>query len=213
MHNILKSVIAAAVVPLLFAPAAAQAQLIDIRLNPRIGVYEPLSDLGEVRDAGSTIIAEQTGSLALGLGAELDIVLLPVNVRLNLDYATGSEIRRTEDGIERESGVESTLLAVVGDVIFRPLPSIIPLQPYVFVGGGLKQYDFEASGANVIETFESESDPTLHLGGGVAFALGPIDLNAEVGDYISRFEFEDQDADSETQHDLFATIGFSIGLF
>lgn len=213
MQNILRSVIAAAVIPLLFAPAAAQAQLIDIRLNPRIGLYEPLSDLGEVREAGSTIVAEQTGSLALGLGAELDMALLPVNVRLNLDYATGSQISRTENGIERESGVESTLLAVVGDVIFRPLPGIIPVQPYLFVGGGLKQYDFEATDPNVIETFESESDPTLHLGGGVNFTLGPFGLNAEVGDYISRFEFEDQDADSETQHDLFATIGFSIGLF
>lgn len=213
MKNIFRSVIAAAVLPLLFAPAAAQAQLIDIRLNPRIGVYEPLSDLGEIREAGSTIVAEQSGSLALGLGVELDVALLPVNVRLNLDYATGSDIMISEDGLEtRESG-ESTLLAVVGDVLFRPLPGFIPVQPYVFVGGGLKQYDFEITEPDQVDRFRNGSDPTLHFGGGVNVSLGAFGLNAEVGDYISRFEFEDQDADSETQHDLFATIGFSIGLF
>lgn len=212
MQNILRSAIAAAVVTLLFAPAAAHAQLIDVRLNPRIGLYEPLSSLGEFREAGSTIVAEQSGSLALGLGAELSMALLPVNVRLNLDYATGSEVRRTDDGIERESGVESTLLAVVADVLFRPLPSIIPVQPYFFLGGGLKQYDFEVTAPDLVDRFRSGSDPTLHLGGGVGFKLGAFELNAEVSDYISRFELEG-DADSKIQHDLFATIGFSIGLF
>lgn len=209
MKTLLKSGIAAACLLATTAPLQAQAPGIDVRLNPRIGLYQPLSDLGEAQAAATTTAAELSGSLALGLGVEIDLMLLPVGVRFNLDYATGSEVQYADDGVTTDPGVETTLLAVVGDVMFRPLPKLILVQPYLFAGAGLKQYDFETSTATA-ETFQDEGDFTLHLGGGFDVGLGPLALNAELGDYISWFEL--QDADSEMQHDLFVTVGFSIGL-
>ena len=146
-------------------------------------------------------------SLALGLGVELDLPVFPVGIRANLDYATGSDLQATVDDRELEA-IETTLLAVVADLVFRPLPRISPLQPYLFAGGGLKQYDVTEEN---VESFEEESDPTLHVGGGIGVRLGGFELNAEVGDYISWYELQ-EGADTEVQHDIFASIGFSIGI-
>ena len=186
------------------APAAAQAPGIELVINPRIGLYVPVTDLG----ATTTETVELGNSLAIGLGAELQLAALPFGIRANLDYATGSKVSR--DGVEDEQ-TETTLLAVVGDLVFRPLPKIILFQPYIFAGGGLKQYDFQTEGATVGD-FEAESDPTVHLGFGLDLGLGPLALNAELSDYISWYELQDASDESEMQHDLFLTVGFAIGL-
>ena len=190
------------------APAAAQVPGVEIRLNPRIGLYVPVSDLGELAGPGAGTTVKMDNSLAVGLGAELQLAALPFGIRANLDYATDSRVNTETGGVEEE-GAETTLLAVVGDLVFRPLPRIIVLQPYLFAGGGLKQYDFQTDAP---ESFESESDPTVHLGFGLDFGLGPLALNAELSDYISWFEIRDTSDESEMQHDLFMTVGFSIGL-
>lgn len=190
------------------APAAAQVPGVEIKLNPRIGLYVPVTDLGEFTGTGGTTTVKMDNSLAIGLGAELQLAALPFGIRANLDYATGSKVNTETGGVEEE-GSETTLLAVVGDLVFRPLPRIIVLQPYLFAGGGLKQYDVETEGA---ASFASESDPTVHLGFGLDFGLGPLALNAELSDYISWFELSDTSDESEIQHDLFVTVGFSIGL-
>lgn len=207
MRRVITTAIAAALVAVA-APVQAQAPAIDLVLNPRIGLYSPLSELGESRDAA---VNELTGSLALGLGAELRLAALPFGIRANLDYATGSEISR--DGVTEE-GSETTVLAVVGDVVFRPLPKLVLVQPYLFAGGGLKQYDFEyrSFGDLPLDSFEDESDPTVHVGAGLDVGVGPLALNAEVSDYISWWDVALSD-ETETQHDLFLSVGFAIGLF
>ncbi len=215
MRTVLSSAIIAATLLGMAAPAAAQAPGIDLRLNPRIGLYEPLSDLGDAPGAASAAADELAGSLALGLGLEIGVAALPVGLRLNLDYATGSRVEYGDDGFETESGYETTVLALAADLMFRPIPRLIIAQPYFFAGGGLKQYDFEPTGGDPIRTFEDTSDFTVHLGGGLDVGFGPLSVNAEVGDYISWWESQnplDIDADAEIQHDLFLTVGFAIGL-
>lgn len=209
MTNLSRSALVATCLLLIAAPAMAQAPGIDLRLNPRIGLYQPMGNLGETQVAGVTIVEEMSGSLALGLGIELDVMLLPVGFRLNMDYATGSEVTRSEDGVELGEKAETTLLAVVGDVMFRPMPKLVLVQPYLFVGGGLKQYD--VSRETTASSFQEGSDPTIHFGGGLDVGFGPLSLNAEIGDYVSWYELRDAES-SEIQHDLFLTLGFSIGL-
>jgi hypothetical protein len=208
MQTIAKSVLAATCLALVAAPLQAQVPGMNIRLNPRIGLYTPLTDLGTVQTGQGEVTAELSGSMAIGLGVELDLPAAPVNLRLNLDYATGSEIESTVGGTQIEP-IETTLLAVVGDIVWRPLPRVVVLQPYLFGGGGIKQYDVTEDN---IADYGSESDPTIHFGGGIDFGLGPLALNAEVGDYLSWYELQ-AGGDSEMQHDIFATVGFSIGLF
>lgn len=203
MKTVFSSVITAAVLLAAAAPVHAQAPGIDLKLNPRIGLYQPLSDLGELNS--ETVSLES--SLAIGLGAELQFFALPFGIRANLDYATGTQLGGENQVVTPTQ--DATVLAIAGDVVFRPLPNIVLLQPYVFAGGGLKQYDFEPSGVQDMGEFQDTSDPTLHLGFGVDLGFGPLDLNAELGNYISRF---DGDGEAKTQHDLFLTVGFAIGL-
>jgi hypothetical protein len=210
MRILSRSVLALALLGLIAAPVRAQAPGVDIRLNPRIGLYTPLTNLGEVTDGTATAALELDNSLALGLGLEFDFAALPFGVRANLDYASSSSVN-FEDGPDISDTNEVTMLAVVGDVIYRPLPRVVVIQPYFFAGGGLKSYDFQFDNVGDEDFIDNETDPTFHLGGGVDFGFGPLALNAEISDYISSFEPEGSD-DSEMQHDLFVTLGFSIGL-
>jgi hypothetical protein len=191
--------ITAAVAVVLAAMAVpADAQM--LRVNPRIGLYMPATDLGEV--TGDRVSLDN--SLAYGLGLELALPLLPFNIRANLDYA--SEATVTEDGVDQDAG-RTTVLAVVGDAVFR-LPRILMVQPYLFAGGGLKQYDFDTSEP---DRFRDASDPTIHLGGGLDLGFRTLSITAQLSDYISWYEL--QGDDSRTQHDLFLTLGFSVTMF
>ena len=99
------------------------------------------------------------------------------------------------------------MLAVAGDLVLRPLPKLILIQPYVFAGGGWRQYDFDVSNTAALD---DAGDPTVHLGGGLDLTLGPLALNAEVGDYLSWYAIQ-ADADDELQHDVFVTVGLVFG--
>ncbi|NIP80255.1 MAG: hypothetical protein GWM90_13945 [Gemmatimonadetes bacterium] len=191
------------------APVRAQVPGVEFRLNPRIGLYAPLSNLGEASIGTSVETFEMQSSFAIGLGAELQLPALPFGIRANLDYATSTSVD-TETGLPGEAP-NASLLALVGDLVFRPLPSMVVVEPYFLAGGGIKSYDFDTSGTFDPEGFATESDPTLHLGAGLDFGAGPFGFNAELSDYISWFELV-EGGDSEMQHDVFITVGFSIGL-
>lgn len=201
MRAILKSALAAGCLLGLAVPAAAQAPGLELKVNPRVGVYVPLTDLGDAGGAVGTVVSEQSGNLALGLGVELDLAMLPFGLRANVDYATGSRISAPGLG----DPVDRTVIMLAGDLIFRPLPTLILVEPYLFAGGGMRQYSFDR------ETLDDLSDPMVHLGGGLDLSLGPLALNAEVGDYISWLELQ-EGADSEMQHDLFVSLGIVLGL-
>jgi hypothetical protein len=196
MRSLIHTAIAAACLMAVAVPAHAQV----LKVNPRIGLYVPLTDLGEL--SGETV--ELDNSLALGLGVEFALPFLPFNLRANVDYATDAAV--TGEGLDRDAG-RTTVLAVVGDAVFR-FPRAVLIQPYLFAGGGLKQYAFDTQRP---EDFRDSSDPTLHLGGGLDFGLRGFSLNAELGDYVSWYEL--RDGDSTIQHDVFLTVGFSVTMF
>ena len=204
MKVIPKLAVAAACVLALAVPAAAQAPGVDLTLNPRFGFYVPLTDLGDAGGTIGNIVSDKSGNLALGLGAELNLGVLPVGLRANIDYATGSEV--TAEGIGEST--ERSVFLLAGDVVFRPLPTLVLIQPYFFAGGGVRQYDFDTED---IAALDDASDPMVHLGGGLDLTLGPLALNAELGDYVSWLEVR-EGADSEVQHDLFVTVGIILGL-
>jgi hypothetical protein len=203
MKSILKSGLAAACLLGISATVAAPAQAQLLEVNPRVGLYAPLTDLGEAGSTASTIVADRAGSLALGLGVELGF--LPLPIRANLDYVTGAEV--SEEGVGEPT--EAKMLAVSADLMIRPLPRIIIIQPYLFAGAGLRSYSFDPA-AGAVSQLEDANDPTVHLGGGADLSLGPLHLNAEIGDYISWYEI--QADETEMQHDLFVSIGLVLGI-
>jgi hypothetical protein len=98
----------------------------------------------------------------------------------------------------------------LGDLMFRPLPGIIPVQPYLFAGGGVKKYKFRDFTTATFGSDDNSSDPTLHAGAGVGLGIGPMSVVVEGGDYISRFK---RLGDSKLQNDLYAMVGVKLGLF
>src|SRR5690606_27209577 len=161
MRTVTKAVLAA--VTLLVAGAAgASAQRIQV--VPRAGVFVSGSSLGEVREGTEAIEADLEGGLGVGLGIEFGMPLSPFGFRAGFDYATDSKI--SASGINEASGeAGAKLLAVAGDLVFRPLPRLLVVQPYLLAGAGVKRYDFEVSelGSGAANIFsESQTDFALH---------------------------------------------------
>jgi len=205
-----KAVLAAA----LLVSGAADASAQRIQVVPRAGVFVSGSSLGEVREGTEAIKADLEGGLGVGLAVELGMPFSPFGLRAGFDYATDSKISTTGiSGGSDEAGAK--LLAVAGDLVFRPLPRLVVVQPYLLAGAGLKRYDFEVSelGSGARDIFsESQTDFALHAGAGVDVSLGAIALRAEVSDYVSWFELA-SDGDKKMQNDVFVTVGLRIGLF
>lgn len=192
----------AALAVLAAAPLHAQAPAVDLNLVPKIGYFVPLSDLTTARGTFEDVETKLKNSFAIGLAAELDVLLLPVDLRANLEYAM-------DTGIEDVDGSDGTLLVLTGDLVFRPLPTPF-LQPYLIGGAGIKQYDLSFGTLGD----EDSSDLTLHLGAGLDLKFGPLSIMAEASDYISWFE-QATSSDSSSkriQNDVFVMIGFRVGL-
>jgi hypothetical protein len=211
MRTFVKTVLVGA--PLLLA-SAADAEAQRLQLVPRAGIFVSGGNLAEVSGTLGDVEADMKGTLGVGLGLEVGVPLSPIGFRAGFDYATNSKL--SLKGIsagEDEAGAK--LLAVTGDVVLRPLPRLIVVQPYLVGGAGVKRYDFELSEleADAQGLFpEDQTDFTLHGGAGVDISLGPLALRAEVSDYVSWFEL-DEGGERKMQNDIFATLGLRLQLF
>jgi hypothetical protein len=185
------------------APAAGQG--INLQIVPKIGGFFPANELGATR-LGSDSRLES--GLAIGLAGELVLPALPVNVRANLEYAPSVDLTFAE-GVGRREG--NNLLLLVGDVVLRPFPATAGVQPYLLLGAGLKRYEFDDDAAPRLGT---RRDVAFHVGVGLDYPLGPLALVAELSDYVSRFaQPRGAEQGSRIQNDLFAMVGFRIGMF
>ena len=214
MRSTTRIMVALAGVACMAAPAAAQVPGIELSVLPKVGFYSPASDLAAAQDALGEVVDDRGGSLALGLALEMGVPLTALGVRVGFDYVTGSEFTY-EDEAAVEATAEQTMLAITGDVVLRPIPRLVVVQPYLLAGAGVKRYDFsfdEDAGTDIEAAFpESETDFTIHAGIGVDLGLGPIALIAELSDYISWYETGADE--SEMQNDLFLMAGIRLGLF
>lgn len=183
---------------LLFAtPAFGQVPGINVHLGARAGVFTPMSALSEV----GSVEAKLKSGLGIGASIELDIPLSPINVRANLDAAMGAKLQNNGE----DTGGEVDVVAITGDLVFRPIPRVF-LQPYLLAGAGIKKYSFDG-----VNGAEDGSDFTGHLGAGADLKVGPISVFGEVSDYISSFKFN-ENSESKLQNDVFIMAGFRIGM-
>ena len=183
---------------LLFAtPAFGQLPGINVHLGARAGVFTPMSALSEV----GSVEAKLKSGLGIGASIELDIPLSPINVRANLDAAMGAKLQNNG----ADTGGEVDVVAITGDLVFRPIPRVF-LQPYLLAGAGIKKYSFDG-----VNGAEDGSDFTGHLGAGADLKVGPLSVFGEVSDYISSFKFNES-GESKLQNDVFIMAGFRIGM-
>ena len=218
MRTASKVIVGLGVLGLGAAPAAAQVPGVGLELVPKVGFYTAAADLEAARTAAGEVVDDRGGSLALGLAVDFGVALMPVSFRVGFDYVSGSEFTYADTtGADLEASGEQTMLAIAGDVVLRPLPRLVIVQPYLLAGAGVKRYDFSFSdvdaGSDAESVFpESQTDFTLHAGLGLDLGLGPIALVAEASDYVSWYEAEGGDG-TELQNDLFVMVGIRVGLF
>jgi hypothetical protein len=185
----------------LLVPAMSHAQ--GITVTPSIGVYIPASDVYQLRDDAQQIFnVDKEGTLALGLNVQLGML------RGSIAYASGAQLN--ERGVQnREAVGEGKLLTVAGDVVLRPIPRLIIVQPYLIAGAGLRREDYSYADDGVANALPSDqSDFGLHAGIGADVMLGKIGLVAEFTDFITKDE-----ADDWAQHDAFAFVGLKLKVF
>lgn len=205
---------------LISGPAAAQVPGLEVQLVPKVGFYSPAADLEAAATAAGEIVDERGGSLALGLALDFGVPLSSLDVRIGFDYVTASEFTYADTtGADVEANGEQTMLVIAGDVILRPIPKLLILQPYLLAGAGVKRYDFSFAEAaegetDVDEAFpEDATDFTVHAGIGVDVGIGPVALVAELSDYVSWYQTPDVAEGTHIQHDLFIMAGVRVALF
>jgi opacity protein-like surface antigen len=184
---------------------AAQVPGISLDIVPKIGAEMPLSDLPTTPSAEA--VKSLSGAFAWGVAAELGLPGLPFNLRANVDATTKKSVSPAT-GITTGS-VDQTMMTIFGDLVFRPLPKLILVQPYVMAGLGVKRYNYSLSDpADLFQrSFTDRNDLAYHLGVGVD--IGP--LVVEANDYMNKYAFDG--GGSKFQHDVFIMAGLRLGLF
>jgi hypothetical protein len=180
----------------LATPAAAQVPGINLHLGARVGAFTPTAAL--VEDAAGEVKLKP--GLGVGASIELDIPLSLFNVRASVDAALNAKVEEAGE----ETGEEVDVVNIVGDIVFRPLPRLVVVQPYLMAGAGVKRYSGAGEDGDI-------SDFTGHVGAGVDFKLGPLGILLEASDYISSFK-DEETGDGKLQNDIFLMAGFRIGM-
>lgn len=194
----------------LTAPPDASAQ---VRLIPQVGLYVPVSDLGNVGSGSEAVeIADRESTLGLGLSLEIPAARA-LSFRVNGVYGTGADVPISGIGCP-DCSVRSTVALLTGSVVLRPLPELVIVRPYLQAGAGLKRYDFDEDDVSDegLDAFLSDQNEfTGQLGVGVELNAGFGRLLFEVSDFVSGFDLGDDNAEENTQHDFFVTVGLAIG--
>lgn len=183
----------------LAVPAAARAQ--GVSVTPTVGIYIPASDLYHLRDEAQNASVEKEGTFAMGLNVEFG------SLRGSLAYASGAQVN--DRGVQNRDNIgEGKVLAVAGDFVFRPIPRIIIVQPYLLLGAGLRRADYSYDDDGVGNAFPKEqSDFAFHAGIGADVMLGRIGIVAEFTDFIAQEPTGDWN-----QHDAFGFVGLKFRL-
>jgi hypothetical protein len=190
--------------PLLLAalavlPAAPVARAQGIHLTPMLGAYKQASDFQTLKGEAQSIDLKRENTMALGANLELGAL------RGTLAYVTNAKLSR--EGVSGDVG-EGKLLLLTGDLVVRPIPRILGLQPYLLGGAGVKRNDYSFKDDGFAADFpKNETDFALHFGVGADLMFGGLGVMAEVGDFVSY-------ADRKFgRHDAVGMVGLRLRLF
>jgi hypothetical protein len=191
-----------------------------IRLVPAVGLYTPLSDLGEVRDeAGVSLIeaGRRSSTLAYGGAMEWGGSRQIVALRLELLYGTSSDVPLRSVGCG-DCELRSHLLAGTLGFVVRPFGALGPLHPYVLAGAGGKRYGFdwaELQDEGFRDYFRGQTRPAAQLGAGAHLRLGALEPRLELKALVSRFEAAASSSHAvgsdDRQLGLFLTFSLPLG--
>lgn len=180
--------------------SGASAQGVHLTVNG--GAYRQASDFVTLKSGAEEIDLDAGTTFSLGANLELG------PLRATAAYVSGATL--TRHGVSGKDKIgEGTLLAAAADIVLRPIPRLLGLQPYLLGGVGLKRnsYNFEDQGLPVdFKDYKSKSDFSLHWGVGADFMFGRIGVMAEVNDFVT---YTDKKFGT---HDAFGVIGLRLRL-
>lgn len=184
----------------LAVPAVSHAQ--GISVTPAAGLYIPASDLYHLRDEAREATVDKEGTFAMGLNVEFG------SLRGSIAYASGATLN--DRGVENRGEIgEGKVLAVAGDLVLRPIPRLIIVQPYLLLGAGLRREDYSYEDDGLSDALpEDQSDFAFHAGIGADVMLGRIGIVAEITDFITQEPTGNWD-----QHDAFGFVGLKFKVF
>lgn len=187
-----------AVAVTLLATPAARAQTVHI--TPMVGAYIQANSFNHLRSSADSVVnVSRSGAFALGANVEVGFL------RGSIAYASGANV--SQHGVQGDVGTSKVLAGAV-DLVLRPLPRLIVVQPYVLGGIGFKNQDYSWSSGRFNAFPMSERSTAYHVGIGADLMVGSkIGLAAEVSDYISK-----KPGGGLGEHDAFATVGLRFGL-
>lgn len=187
-------------VALLLCGVAGGARAQGIAITPQIGAYTNASSFDELRSSADQIRVQRQAQLGLGVALELG------HLRGSLSYVSGATLDdKGPEGLDNVG--DGKLLAAAVDYVLRPLPRIVTVQPYLLGGVGYKRADYSFNDDRFRIFDRTDSDLALHAGLGVDVMFGPIGVQAEVTDYISKGS-----NGASAQHDAFGTLGLRLHL-
>lgn len=197
---------ALALLAVVLVPATAGAQM--VKLTPKIGGHFASSSVEDIGDqAEASFERQEVSSLALGANLEIDLPGAPIGVRGDVLLGTDTEAS-VSDGVATDS-LESSLVAVSGDLVVRPLSFLPLLDPYVLGGAGFTSTDYAEEDLQDVDVeLPSDRNFALHAGLGTDVKLGGVRLQAEATDYITGIG-----TDGDVRHDVFVTAGLGFSLF
>jgi len=188
--------LAVGVLALAALPGVSHAQ--GISITPQIGFYVPGNDLDSLRAGAQSVRVNREGNLALGLNIDIGFL------RGSLAYASSAKLN-DQTSTNTKIG-DAKVLAVAGDVVLRPIPRLIIVQPYLLLGAGLRRTNYSYESSGISNAFpKDDSDFALHGGVGADIMLGPIGVSAEITDFVSK-----NTEDKWKQHDAFGFVGLKL---
>lgn len=203
----------ASVLAISFAELAAQS----LRVLPSIGVYVPISDLGELSGGGldgAVELGRTRSTVAVGLAGEVGSRERTFGLRAGLMYGTSAEVPIGGVGCTSCSA-RSTLLVAAAALAVRPIPRLIAVQPYLLLGGGIKRYDFDTRNfreEGLGSVLDDQTHGAVQVGLGADFGLGQLSLFSELNAYFSRVDPVADDSEFQSESDLQTDLTLSVGL-
>jgi len=184
---------------MLLAPGAARAQSpVRIDVVPRAAVFAPRNELGGVAQAGGPWylrLGRADASPALELEASIRLPALPFSFRLVGLASLPADVSGIFDcypglacpAVLLESAAEVRVLGAVADLVWRPLPLVAPVRPFLVLGAGVKQYRYSWPAPEVlVEAGEhAASSFTAHAGAGIEFGVLGQSFRVEAADWWS----------------------------
>lgn len=194
---------------LLLAVSSGGAAAQGLTISPLLGAYTQANSVDQLRGNVKTMSIQRESALALGANLEVGFF------RASLNYVSGATVKQSGNDFPDITGSvgKGRILMGAADVVIRPIPRLVVLQPYALAGIGFKNFSYDPT-QNVVDEIgqvKDHSTAAFHAGVGADLMFGGVGIVAEVTDYMSQGQ-ADASGHRDLQHDAYGMLGLRFRL-